>query len=97
MNVIKKGIMPDETHIQIEDWHNNYDFIPFGSTLASYPKSKVSRDGAFAPKGNEPYRFSFQFKSSVEADAVFQSLLSGESTLADYKSNMIEEKYADCI
>jgi len=97
MKVLEKGIMPDGTNIQIEEWHENYSFMPYGSTLASYPKSKVSHEGAFAPKGNEKYRFSFNFKSYDEAQQAFINLTNGIKTLSDFKSNIYNPKYADCI
>lgn len=62
MKVLQKGIMPNGTVIQIEEWNENYSFMPYGGTIASYPKSKVSHEGSFAPKGNETYRFQFDFK-----------------------------------
>lgn len=97
MKVLEKGIMPNGTHIQIEEWNENYNFIPYGSILASYPKSKVSYDGSFAPKGNSEYRFSFNFESAEEAKKAFDELLSGNKNLSDFADKLYEKKYADCI
>ena len=97
MKVLKTGIMPNGTQIQIEEWNENYSFIPYASTLASYPKSKVSHEGAFAPKGNEIYRFQFNFKTEEEADKAFQDLLTGTKTLTDFRTNINTPKYRDCI
>ncbi len=35
MKVLEKGIMLDGTVIQIEEWNENYSFMPYGSTLAT--------------------------------------------------------------
>jgi hypothetical protein len=97
MKVLKTGIMPNGTHIQIEEWNENYSFMPYGSTIASYPKSKMSHDGAFSPKGNQVYRFDFNFESEQETKCIFDSLLNGEKGLADIKTNLNRKEYADCI
>jgi hypothetical protein len=98
MKVLQKGIMPDGTHIQIEEWHESYDFIPYGSTMASYPISNRTKPGAFAPKAGEQYRFSFDFSSAEEALKAFKSLESGEAVLSDYRENMSDKmRYGECI
>lgn len=97
MKVLTTGLMPDGTKIQIEEWNENYKFMPYGSTLASYPKSKVSHNGAYSPKGNETYRFSFDFKSEEETIKAFNDLLSGAKKLIDFKENMTNKQYLDCI
>ncbi len=89
--------MPNGTLIQIEDWHKSHSFIPCGGILAAYPKSKVSHKGAFSPKGNEIYRFSFSFSSKEEAKKAFDILLAGSKALSDFKANLIRPEYADCI
>jgi hypothetical protein len=97
MKVLQKGIMPNGTPIQIEEWRENYSFVPYGATIGSYPKSKVSHEGAFAPKGNVVYRFAFEFDSGEEAETAFKALLEGNKALADYRENLQTKKYADCI
>jgi len=97
MKVLKIGKMPNGTEIQIEEWHENYDFMPYGSTLASYPKSKMSHEGAFAPKGNMEYRFSFNFASNEEAKTAFENLLNSKTVLSDYRDKIDRKEYADCI
>lgn len=97
MKVLKTDIMPDGTQIQVEEWNENYSFMPYGSTIASYPKSKMSHEGCFAPKGNEIYRFSFNFNSSEEADQIFFELVKGQKVLADLRQYMYDPKYADCL
>ena len=99
MKILQKGTMPNGTHIQIEEWNENYNFMPYGSTLASYPKSKMSHEGAFSPKGNQIYRFEFSFESDEETIIVFNDLLEGITELVDIKENLSgnSRKYADCI
>lgn len=97
MKVLLEGVMPNGTPIQIEEWNENYSFVPYGSTIASYPKSKMSHEGSFAPKGNQVYRFQFNFNSDDEAKTAFNDLLSGVKALSDFKDKMYNPKYADCI
>ena len=97
MKVLQTGIMPDGTAIQIEEWNESYSFMPYGSTITSYPKSKVSHEGNYAPKGNQVYRFQFNFKSDEETKNAFNELLAGTKQLADYKANLYYPQYADCI
>jgi len=97
MKVLEKGTMPNGTAIQIEEWNEDYNFIPYGSTIASYPKSKASHEGQWSPKANETYRFQFDFTSQEEAQKAFNELISGNKTLTDFKGNMYDQKYADCI
>lgn len=98
MKVLQIGTMPNGTPIQIEEWQENYSFISYGSTIASYPKSKMSHEGSFAPKGGEIYRFHFNFPTTEEAQQAFNSLSNGVTVLADYVEYMHDRpKYADCI
>lgn len=97
MKILSKGIMPNGTKIQIEEWSESYKCIPYGSVIASYPKSKVTKSGAFAPKLNQTYRFSFNFNSESEAKEAFKELLSGSKKLCDFKENLDVKEYADCI
>ena len=66
MKVLKKGAMSDGTKIQIEEWSEDYSFMPYGRTIGVYAKSKMSHEGSFTPKGNEIYRFEFDFNSNKE-------------------------------
>jgi len=97
MKVLQTGIMPNGTHIQIEEWNENYSFMSYGSTLASYPKSKVSHEGTYSPKRNQVYRFDFDFKSNEETKESFNNLVNGSKQLVDFISNLNRKEYADCI
>lgn len=50
MKVLKTGKSAGGVDIQIEEWRENYSFMPYGSTLAFYPESKATHKGQFAPK-----------------------------------------------
>ncbi len=97
MKIIVKGTMPNGTAVQIEEWNENYNFMPYGSTLASYLKSKTSHEGSYSPKANREYRFEFDFNSNLEAKKAFDELTAGTKQLTDYIANLSRKEYADCI
>ncbi|MNH75580.1 hypothetical protein D3C73_278240 [compost metagenome] len=98
MKVIKTGVMPDGTDIQIEDWSENYSFHNYADTLATYPKSKMTHEGTYAPKARERHRFSFRFGSAEEAEAAFNDLTEGIKTLSDLREYFDGKlEYRDCI
>ncbi len=74
MKVLKAGKSANGVDIQIEEWHEDYSFMPYGSTLAFYPESKTTHKGEFAPKAGESYRFSFKLEDFInnleEADSL---------------------------
>ena len=71
MKVLKTGKSADGSDMLIEEWHENYSFMPYGSTLAFYSISKATHEGPFAPKKGERYRFSFIFPDHEKADTAF--------------------------
>lgn len=98
LKIIKKGIMPNGTHIQIEDWSEDYAFHNYADTLASYPISKETHRGTWAPKAGERYRFSFHFKNAEETEKAYNDLLEDKKELEDYKHIMSSKlEYKDCI
>lgn len=97
MKVLQKGKMQDGTHIQIEEWNEDYNFMPYADTLASYPLSKTTIQRQFAPKAGEKYRIAFNFESAEETQKAFNNLLTGEKILSDYKENISDLRYKDCI
>lgn len=40
MKIIRKGTTPNGTHIQIEDWSENYTFHNKNATIGFYPMAK---------------------------------------------------------
>jgi hypothetical protein len=84
MKILEKAILPTGEHIQIEEWNENYSFIPYGSTIGTYPKSKQTLDGAFSPTINKTFRFQLDFNNHEEALKVFDNLKNGKTKLIDY-------------
>jgi hypothetical protein len=97
MQVIQRGLLKDNTKMQIEDWSKDYSFYNYGCTLATYPKSKANQKGQFAPKSGEVYRFDFQFNSFEETEKAFKELIDNKKILGDFKDKLRDKKYLDCI
>lgn len=98
MKIVKTGTLKDGTNIQIEDWSEDYTFHNRADVLASYPKSKMSHIGEYAPKAGKKYRFSFRFGSTEETNEAFKDVTEGRKTLADIKNYMDGKiEYRDCI
>ena len=98
MKILKEGKSAGGVDMQIEEWNENYSFMPYGSTLAFYPESKATHKGPFSPKAGESYRFSFDFPDSKTAEAAFTAFENGSKDFADYLeywSGKLE--YRDCI
>ncbi len=74
MKVLEKGVMPNKTKIQIEDWADDYSFHKYADTIAAYP---TNRRG-------EQFRADKQFADEAEAAAAFKELSSGRATLDDF-------------
>ena len=107
MQIIKKGIMPDGTKIQIEDWSESYSCYSKCGTVAAYPIAKTSikkaaRGGIYAgpwyyPAAGEKFRLSFNFNCGDDAAQVFDKLISGESQLKDFTEYMQNPDHAQCL
>jgi hypothetical protein len=97
MRVLEKGIMANGTKIQIEEWNETYSFMPYGDTIAVFALSQTSHDGSYSPKRNEIYRFDFRFNNNNETKQAFNELLLGTRQLIDFKENLRDKEYADCI
>lgn len=98
MKVLEKGLMPDGTVIQIEEWNEDYSFMSYGSTIASYPKSKQTMDGSYSPNRNQSYRFQFDFNSYETTKEAFETLLNGSMQLLDYQNNYNgKREYLECL
>lgn len=97
MKVLNRGIIKDGTKIQIEDWSEDYSFYNYGCTLASYPESKRSYKGQFAPKEGQIYRFDFKFNSFEETQKAYNELLEDAKILSDFKENLSRKEYSNCI
>lgn len=97
MNVTKVGAMPCGTKIQIENWHDDYRFFAPKSTLAAYPKSKISMDGEFSPKRNRKFRVSFNFDNEEETKQAYKELETGNKQLIDFKDHINNPEKIECI
>lgn len=97
MEVLKVSSMPDGTKIQLEDWSDDYDFIPPSSTLAAYPKSQVDKEGQFAPKKGRTLRVSFNFPTSELTEQAFNDLETGNKQLIEFKEHINNPEIIECI
>ena len=97
MKVLENAVMPDGTKIQLEEWHENYDFMPYADGIAAYPVSKANHKGSFSPKYGERYRAGFHFDSTDLAREAFYNLKSGNAVLKDYAKYLWCPEYADCL
>ena len=97
MTVIKRSVMPGGTKIQIEDWSEDYDFIPPSSTFVAYAVSKWTVGSSFGPRAGKIYRFQFNFADKTETERVFADLASGIKSLADFKDKLDRPKHAACL
>lgn len=89
MRIVNKGVMPDGTKIQLEDWSEDYPFYAPVAHIAAYPIAKESRDRAGVwcyPERRKPFRLSFYFGMDTSAELAFLSLLDGEKGLADFSA-----------
>ena len=92
MEIIERAIMPNGTHIQIEDWSKDYDFMGECATIGAYPIAQISGDTPFAPERNETFRMSIDFKTKEEARKCFEQLKTGEKQLIDFADEK-DKKY----
>lgn len=98
MKILRTGKSADGVDIRIEEWHENYSFMPYGSKLAFYPESKATHKEPLAPKAGEGYRFSFGFPCYEDAEAAFTALENGSATFTDYLEYWdAKPKYKNCI
>lgn len=89
--------MPDGTDIQIEDWHEFYEYMPPCDTVAAYPISKASLPGSFTPCRGERFRAQFTFPSAEDTMAAYSALKAGTKTLKDYADHLWIKSHADCL
>ena len=89
--------LQDGTHIQIEDWHPCYDFLPTCGTLSAYPIAKESGRGYFSPQRGHTFRLAFDFKSEKETRQAYADILSGKKSFKDFRENAQRREYLDMI
>lgn len=88
LDILKVDYMKDGTKIQVEDWSNDYDFMPVNGTLAAYPVSKANGEGQFAPRVGKTFRMSFNFDSEIDTKQSFDELLNGSKSLSCLRKNI---------
>lgn len=107
MRIIKKGIMPNGTKIQIEDWSEDFNCFSRCGTVAAYPIAKASIQksekynsiwgATYYPEVHRKFRASFNFECGIFAEQVFDKLISGENQLKDFAEYMDHPEYALCL
>ena len=96
-DVVRCGVMPDGTKIQIEDWSRCYKLFAPCSTVAAFPKSKVNIMSIGEPKAGETFRASFTFFDAKSAEEAFERLCKGEAQLKEYEIYMDNPRHAICL
>lgn len=93
MKVIRKGTTPNGTHIQIEDWSEDYTFYNKNATIGFYPEAQENiyneehPHWTPYPKRGETFRASFKFDTEAEALEAFVLLENGCKAFMDYINN----------
>ena len=86
MEIIKRAVMPDGTHIQLEDWRTNYPSIDKNYTIGAYPICQ-NAVGYWIQRG-ETFRLDIsRFSADDDVKQIFEDLTSGKITLADLRKH----------
>ena len=97
MEILIKALTKDGMNIQLENWHVNFESIPFGSTIACYPRSKVESSVPFGPKKGETFRLQVDFENNETAINAFRDILFGEKKLYDFTNNISDKRLLEYI
>ena len=99
--VLRKGVTPNGTEIQLENWHDTYSFRPVNSTIGAYPIAKESCPSIWAgeyPRKGESFRCFFEFDNESDALEAYNNLICGYKQLTDYLDNYSgDAEYKKCI
>ncbi len=84
MKIKERNIMPDGTHIQIEDWKADYPGIINTLSIATYPKAKNTGKYSWAKRG-ETFRLELlrEFATDEQVEELYQQLIHDEVKLED--------------
>ena len=100
-HVLRRGVMPNGTCIQLENWHDIYDFKPANATIGAYPIAKESCPSIWAgeyPKKGEAFRCFFEFNNEEDALEAYTNLICGYKCLVEYLDNYSgDPEYKKCI
>lgn len=84
MEIIEKATMPDGTHIQLEDWRNDYPDIYDNFTIAAYPICQNTVGNWI--KSGERFRLDIsRFNFDDDVKQIFEDLTNGKITLSDLR------------
>jgi hypothetical protein len=109
MRITTKGIMPDKTKIQMEDWSQDIPSIhTINDVVAVYPIAKqpatvLEFEGVNGfrrfeyPQQYRRFRLALQFPCETDAKTAYDRLLNGNAELLDYVEYMQEKKLANCL
>lgn len=85
MEIIKKAVMPDGTHIQLEDWRADYPSVNENYTIGAYPICQNTV--GYWIRGGETFRLTIsRFNTNDDVKQIFENLTSGKITLADLRN-----------
>ena len=86
MEIIKKAVMPDGTHIQLEDWGSDYPSVNKNYTIGAYPICQNTVGNWI--KSGEKFRLDIsRFNTDDDVKQIFEDLTSGKITLADLRKH----------
>lgn len=99
MQVIERARTPRGTDIQIENWHEDYDFFAEASTIATYPRATKTnyKSPLRYPRYNETFRLEIKFDNKEQAKQCFDNLKNGTKTIKDYYINFAPKEYIEFI
>lgn len=109
MRVTVKGVMPDKTKIQMEDWSQDFPSIHSeNDVVAAYPIAKqpattLAFEGVFGfrkyeyPQQYRTFRFALQFPTAADAETAYNNLVSGEVSLLDYEKFAQNKEHVKCL
>lgn len=89
MKIIQKGKMPNGVEVQLEDWseHNSPEYPNlYGLTIGAYPTAVHSGKYGFIRAGAS-FRLSLIAETDAEVSAMYDQLIKGEATLADFEKH----------
>lgn len=87
--IIERRQTPNGMDIQLENWHDKYEFMAENATIGFYPMCQNSIHGEVwdYPKRGEIFRAALNFSSELEAREALDLLESGEKTFMHYIDN----------
>ena len=99
MKIVEKGVMPDGTEIQLEDWReSNTDEYPdlYGFEIGAYPMAQRTSKGGWI-QGGRRFRLGISYNayagySNKQVKADYKMLKSGEKNTPRYLGTFLESQ-----